>query len=187
MALNSKEGTLMAKKTGTDKPFDARANMGLGGILGGLGNLVEKLAEVAERAEEISKSGEIQGRGKGITGVYGFTVKTGLGGEQGVTGVKVEPFGTIHREKAAGHSPVVEIREPLADIFEEDDHVTIVAEMPGIGVEDLRLELKDDILTLAAEKGDKKYSKEILLPGTFSREKMAIACNNGVVEIKCTK
>jgi HSP20 family protein len=116
--------------------------------------------------------------------VYGFTVKVGLG-DQG--GVKVEPFGTIRQEKTTDHSPVVEIREPLVDVFEEDDHVMIVAEMPGIGVKDLRLELKDDILTLTAEKGDKKYSKEILLPSGLSREKMAIACNNGVVEIKCMK
>jgi HSP20 family protein len=174
----------MVRKKDKEQPFDSRANMGVGGILGGLGNLVEKLAAVAERAEEISKSGEIQGGGKGITGVYGFTVKVGLG-DQG--GVKVEPFGTIHRETATDHSPVVEIREPMVDVFEEDDHVMIVAEMPGIGVKDLRLELKDDILTLTAEKGDKKYSKEILLPSSLSREKMTIACNNGVVEIKCMK
>jgi HSP20 family protein len=157
--------------------------MGLGGILSGLGNLVEKLAEVAERAEEITKSGEIPGSGKRIKGVYGFTVKVGLGDQ----GVKIEPFGTVHQEKADNQSTVVEIREPLVDIFEEGDHVMIVAEMPGIGVEDLRLDLKDDILTLTAEKRDKKYCKEILLPGIFSRERMTIACNNGVVEIKCMK
>jgi HSP20 family protein len=173
----------MVKKRGNDKPFDLRGNMGLGGILGGLGNLVEKLAEVAEKAEEISKSGEIGGSGKGIKGVYGFTVKVGLGDQ----GVKVEPFGTIHQERAANQSTVMEIREPLVDLFEEDDHVMVVAEMPGVGVEDLRLDLKDDILTLTAEKGDKKYSKEILLPGSFARERMIISCNNGVVEIKCMK
>jgi len=173
----------MVKKRGNDKPFDLRANMGLGGILGGLGNLVEKLAEVAERAEEISKSGEIGGSGKGIKGVYGFSVKVGLGDQ----GVKVEPFGTIHQEMGANQSTVVEIREPLVDLFEEDDHVMVVAEMPGVGVEDLRLDLKDDILTLTAEKGDKKYCKEILLPGSFARERMIISCNNGVVEIKCMK
>lgn len=171
------------KDTAKDKPFEVRTNMGLGGILGGLGSLVEKLAEVAERAEEISKSGEFQSAGSTVKGVYGFTVKVGLGDE----GLKVEPFGTIRRDKDGGHSTVSEIREPLVDIFEEDDHVMIVAEMPGIGAQDLRLDLKEDILTLTAEKGDKKYSKEILLPGSFSREKMAVACNNGVLEIKCMK
>jgi HSP20 family protein len=174
----------MVKKSCKDKPDAPRGAQGLGGILGGLGNLVEKLAEVAERAEEFSKNGEIQGGGKAMTGVYGFTVKVGLGDQ----GVKVEPFGTIHRDKTAeGNAPVVEIREPMVDLFEEDDHVTIVAEMPGIGVEDLHLELKDDILTLSAEKRDKKYRKEILLPGIFSRERMSVSCNNGVVEIKCLK
>jgi len=173
----------MVEKSCKDKPGAPRSNLGLGGILGGLGNLVEKLAEVAERAEEFSKNGQIQGGGKGMTGVYGFTVKVGLGDQ----GLKVEPFGTIRRDKASGNSPVTEIREPPVDVFEEDDHVMIVAEMPGIDAQDLRLELKDDILTLTADKGAKKYSKEILLPCGLSREKMTIACNNGVVEIKCLR
>jgi HSP20 family protein len=62
-----------------------------------------------------------------------------------------------------------------------------VAEMPGIGAADVQLEVKDDVLTLSAAKGDKKYRKELLLPGNFSREKMTLSCNNGVVEIKCVK
>jgi HSP20 family protein len=60
-----------------------------------------------------------------------------------------------------------------------------VAEMPGIGVEDVRLEVKDDLLTIYAEKGSKKYRKEVLLPRSYSRDKMLVSCNNGVLEIKC--
>jgi HSP20 family protein len=41
------------------------------------------------------------------------------------------------------------------------------------------------VLTISAEKGDKKYRKEVLLPHPYAREKMQISCNNGMVEIKC--
>jgi HSP20 family protein len=170
-------------KTDKSEPFYIRTNTGLGGFLEGLGNLVEKLAEIAEKAEGISKTGVIQDEEKKVKGVYGFSVKVGLGDQ----GLKVEPFGAVRREKQADQSTVAEIREPLVDIFEEDDHVLIVAEMPGIAVEDLHFELKEDILTLSAGKRDKKYHKEILLPGLFSKEKVTVSCNNGVVEIKCAK
>jgi HSP20 family protein len=82
---------------------------------------------------------------------------------------------------------VQEIREPVVDIFEEEGHVLVVAEMPGICVEDVQIAVQDDLLTITAERGDKKYRKEVLLPASLAREKMQISCNNGVVEIKCVK
>ena len=175
----------MANRKGRDRPPEGGVEGGLGGILRGLGSLVEKLGELAETGRELSKTGEILGTGPGkeIKGIYGFTVKVGLGGE----GVKVEPFGNIRRDEESGRSVVQEIREPAIDVFEERDHTLVVAEMPGIGVGDVRLEVKDDLLTITAEKGEKKYKKEVLLPESFPREKMQVSCANGVLEIRCVK
>jgi HSP20 family protein len=158
---------------------------GFGGILGGLTDLVEKLGELAEKGESLSRAGEVhwEGKEKGTKGIYGFSVKVGLGGEE----VKVEPFGNIHKDRTTGESVVREVREPIVDIFEEDGHTLIVAEMPGISENDVRLEVKDDVLTIFAEKKDKKYCKEVLLPGVYPREKMLVSCNNGMLEIKCFK
>ncbi len=175
----------MAKRKGKDVTPEGGFEAGLGGILKGLGSLVEKLGELAETGRELSQTGEIRGPGSGkeIKGMYGFTVKVGLGGE----GIKVEPFGNIRRDEQSGRSVVQEVREPAVDIFEEQDHTLVVVELPGIGAEDVRLEVKDDLLTITAEKGDKKYKKEVLLPGSFPREKMQMSCGNGVLEIRCVK
>ena len=175
----------MKKRTAKAGPLEGGFDVGLGGILKGLGGLVEKLGELAETGSELSKTGEIRGLGshKDIKGVYGFTVKVGLGGNE----VKVEPFGNIKRDEASGWSVVQEVTEPAVDVFEEADHTLVVAEMPGIGAEDVRLEVKDDVLTIVAERAKKKYRKEVLLPGSFPREKMKVSCTNGVVEIRCVK
>lgn len=175
----------MSKKKDRDDAPEGGFGVGLAGILQGLAGLVEKLGELAEQGGELSRSGEIHGTGKekGLKGVYGFSVKVGLGGE----GLKVEPFGNIGKDKTTGQSRVQEIHEPMVDVFEEEDHTLVVAELPGIGPEDVQIDLKDDILTLSAERGDKKYRKEILLPAVFPREKMTISCKNGIVEIKCVK
>ncbi len=154
---------------------------GLGGIFSGLADLVEKLGDLAEKGGELSRSGEV---GSGETkGVYGFSVKVGLGGE----GVKVEPFGNVAKDKKSGRSVVHEFREPMVDVFDESDHILVVAEMPGIGTEDVRLEITDDVLIIHAEKGDRKYQKEIVLPRSFSREKLKMSCRNGMLKIKCLK
>lgn len=156
---------------------------GLEGMLSGITDLIEKLGDLAEKGEQFSKTAQFQGKGptKDLKGVYGFSVNVGLGGEE----VKIEPFGNIRRDEKSGQTVVQEIREPVVDVFEEEDHTLVVAEMPGIGVEDVRLDVKDDLLTIYAEKGVKKYRKEVLLPRNYPRDKMHVSCNNGVLEIKC--
>jgi HSP20 family protein len=154
---------------------------GLGGFFGGLADLVEKLNDLAETGKQMSGTGEIPDLGKQFKGVYGFNVKVGLGDDK----LKVEPFGNIKKDAKSGQTVVQEVREPLVDIFEEEDHTLVVAEMPGISSGDVKLDLKDDVLTISAKRGDKKYHKEILLPRVVAKEKMIVSCNNGILEIKC--
>ena len=163
---------------------EKKEGLGFAGILKGVTDLVGKLGELADKGEELSKSGTIDfgGKEKDMKGVYGFSVKVGLGGD----GVKVEPFGNIRKDEVSGEPAVQEISEPVVDLFEEKDHILIVAEMPGISTADVQLDVEDDLLILYAEKGEKKYRKEILLPKSYSREKMQITANNGIVEIKCS-
>ena len=161
---------------------------GAGGFLAGLGTVIDQLGKLAEQAEqaggELTKTGELSvGSEKQLKGVYGFSVKSGLGEK----GIKVEPFGNIRRDEAGGQVEVQEIREPMVDVFDEPEHVLIVAEVPGIVQEDVQLELHDDILVLAAEKGEKKYRKEVLLPASFSPDKMSFSCRNGILEVQLAK
>lgn len=159
--------------------------MGLGGFLGGLGTLLEKLGELAEKSEEFRKSGELKEldpEGK-LQGIYGVSIKVGLGDQ----GVKVEPFGNVHKDDRTGKTVVDEVREPMVDVFEEADHVLVVAEMPGIAEEDIGIELHEDILTMSAARGSKKYRKEVLLPATFTQDKMSRTCRNGVLEIRLAR
>lgn len=161
---------------------------GGGGFLAGLGTLIDQCGKLAEQAEkaggELTKSGEFKvSSDKRIKGVYGFSVKSGLGDK----GVKVEPFGNIRRDEERGQVEVQEIREPMVDVFDEAEHVLIVAEVPGIMQADVQLELHEDILVLVAEKGDKKYRKEVLLPASFSSNQMSFSCRNGILEIQLIK
>ena len=169
----------MTKKKGSDK------ETGFGGVFKGLADLIEKLGDLADKGEALKKSeGEFHHRD--VKGVYGFSVKVGLG-DKGGKEVKVEPFGNVRRDEKSGKTVVQEIREPVVDVFEEKDHTLVVAEMPGVSTKDVNLTVKDDLLTIYAEKRDKKYRKEILLPRSYPREKMKMSCNNGILEIKCVR
>ena len=169
-------------ETGKDRHLNNGIGGGLGGILKGLGDLVEKLGDL-EKQGEISKTGSINGPGEQLRGIYGFTVKVGLGDQ----GPRIEPFGNIRRDADSGRTEVQEVREPMVDVFEEEDHLLVLAELPGVGKDDIKVDVKDDVLTVTAERGDKKYRKEVLLPCCVPKSKMQVTCNNGVLEIKCPK
>jgi len=69
-------------KKNDEKKGEGRFDLGLGGILKGFGDLVEKLGELSETGEQLSRNGEIHGAGKEVKGIYGFTVKVGLGDDR---------------------------------------------------------------------------------------------------------
>ncbi len=158
-----------------------------GRILSGLTDIAEKLNEISEKGDTVTKKGEFTFPSKegGVKGVYGFSLKTGLGGKDDA--IKVEPFGNIRKDKKTGEAVVQEIHEPLVDVFEDEDATTLIAEMPGVGPDDIKIDVRDDVLTVSAKKGAKKYRKEVLLSHSPSKDRIKVTCNNGIVTIRCEK
>lgn len=157
--------------------------LGLGGIFKGLGSLLELAEKLAEEAPaELKREGRVGGAGeKGLTAVYGFTLR--VGGEGRPT---VEAFGNVREE--AGKGPVVdEVREPMVDVFDEGDVLVVVAEMPGVAEEDISYEVHGDVLTLSGETGDRKYHKEMLLPASVDGARVSRSHRNGILELKLWK
>jgi HSP20 family molecular chaperone IbpA len=77
-----------------------------------------------------------------------------------------------------------EIREPLTDVFEEDNKVKIFAELPGEEESDIKLDFRKDGFEI---KG-KKFNKTVPLPTeNIDKEKMTKKYKNGVLEITIPK
>lgn len=162
------------KKKGA-RDSDAR----VGGFLGGLTDLIEKLGELAETGRELRESGAV-GDDR-LKAVYGLRVKLGSGG--GAVGV--EPFGNVKIDRKSRRPIVQEVREPMFDVIEERGHVVVVAEMPGVTAKDVSVSVDDDVMSITAERNEKKYRKEVLLPKPVSTKDIKISSNNGIVEIRC--
>jgi HSP20 family molecular chaperone IbpA len=90
---------------------------------------------------------------------------------------------TAHQETPV-EVPVQEVREPAIDIMEEAGYTLILADLPGITKKDVRLALKDEILIIRAARDEKRYYKEVLLPGLNYRNQLKFSCSNGILEVK---
>lgn len=172
----------MINKKKNEKNEDLGIDFGMGGLFKGIEKLVDLAADLKEAGGEIKKEGEIDlsNLKKGMKGVYGFSIKTMTGGRP-----VVESFGNI--KKTPKGPTVEEEREPLTDVFDEKEEVRVYAEMPGVNEEDIKLDLKGDILDILAKSGDKKYHKEILLPVKVKSETLISSYKNGILEVKIRK
>ena len=173
----------MSKDKNSGGKFDFSLNLGgISGIFKGVANLIELIDGMEKSGRtEFTKSGEFAGsEKKGVKGVYGFSVKVGGHGLP-----EVEQFGNI-RESNSG--PVVEdIREPIIDIFLEDKHVVVVAELPGVDESGIVVELKDDILLINGDSKTlhgRRYTKEVLLNVPVKPQSLIKSYKNGILEIK---
>jgi len=156
--------------------------LSLGGLFKGIEKLVDLAAELKEAGGEIKKEGEIDlsHLKKDMKGVFGFSIKSAVGGRP-----VVEPFGNIKRTPKG--PTVEEEREPIADVFDEEEEVRVYAEMPGVNEEDVELDLKGDILDISAQSGDRKYHKEVLLPAKVKPETLTSSYKNGILEVRIKK
>jgi HSP20 family protein len=172
----------MANKKKNEKDEGLGIDFGLGGLFKGIEKLIDLAADLKEAGGEIKKEGEIDlsNLKKGMKGVYGFSIKTMTGGRP-----VVESFGNI--KKTPKGPTVEEEREPLTDVFDEKEEVRVYAEIPGVNEEDIKLDLKGDILDILAKSGDRKYHKEILLPVKVKSETLISSYKNGILEVKIRK
>lgn len=77
--------------------------------------------------------------------------------------------------------------KPLIDILEDDNDIYVVAEFAGFNREDLRIDLKEQKLTLSAEALDRKYHKSLNLPRRVIPSTLCTTYKNGVLEIRLKK
>jgi HSP20 family molecular chaperone IbpA len=77
--------------------------------------------------------------------------------------------------------------KPLIDIFQENNYITVIAEIAGFNKETLKIHVKDQKITLSAKSKDRRYYKSLNLPKVVIPDIMYTKFKNGVLEIKLKK
>ena len=170
---------------------DLSAMLGIGGLFDGVSNLITKFGELAEKGESL-RSATHQGEspsGKKMTTSYGFNVKFGPGNDNDVS-IKPIPRPN-HTSKTPSASPsaatpVPRVREPHVELFDEGDHLLVIAEMPGVSSEDVNLSFVEKMLHIHGTSKVAEFKKELELPKQYGPEQVSITANNGVIEIRLT-
>lgn len=146
-------------------------------LFGELRAFVETLQSAGEEGASVERVLQFGSSDDGTAGVMGVRVETGLG----------DATGTV-RETVASAQPETEdeasaVRRPAVDVYEEDQRVRVVAEMPGVGEEDLDVTVEENALVLSAGTDRRRYWRAVSLPGPVVPGEHTIRVQNGLVEL----
>lgn len=89
-----------------------------------------------------------------------------------------------HRPESVKQRPAV---APPVDVFENKDEVLIVADLPGVAQEALRIDLEEERLVIEAPREGFDYRRSFLMPDGIDREKVSAKLTNGVLRLTLPK
>jgi HSP20 family protein len=108
---------------------------------------------------------------------YGYSMTVGPDGKP-----VVKEYGNVR----PGLLPTSEIREPFVDVIvdKKEKILKIVAEMPGVEKNDIKIEVIGRTVNLDAENGDKKYYTKISIKQKVDEDSVKATYSNGILEVK---
>jgi HSP20 family protein len=111
---------------------------------------------------------------------YGYQVTIGPEGKP-----HLREFGNV-RPSEKGLIEQSTVRQPLVDTtFNEKENIMVItAEMPGITKEDVKVTMEEGLVTIHAEKGNKKYHTEIPVDKELDADSTKASYINGILELK---
>jgi HSP20 family protein len=111
---------------------------------------------------------------------YGYQITIGPEGKP-----HIREFGNI-RPSSKGLIEQSTVRQPLVDtrFNEKENTMVITAEMPGITKEDVKVSMEEGLVTIHAEKGNKKYHTELPVEKELDTDSTKASYINGILELK---
>lgn len=160
-----------------------------------VGELLSSPESARDRLQDLREKLKAAGGKEGLSDDewrQGGSTITGHIRTRGLLGEREFHVGTMGKpgRKATGRpSPEPpEVVEPPVDIFDEGEQVTIVADVPGVALEDLELNVEGRVFSLATKAtAPRSYRKELRLESDVQADSLEATCRNGALEVRVRK
>jgi HSP20 family protein len=112
--------------------------------------------------------------------IFGFQVTIGPDGKPAI-----QRFGN----KMSGQpgEPAGPQLEPIVDVIEEENEVVVVAELPGVEKDEIKVNVKGMTLTIDVNNPERPYHRELVLPAKVKKDQAKSSLRNGVLEVRLKK
>lgn len=167
---------------------DERDILGFNALFKGLDKFINLMADMVENDKDEAEIKGTIGDGlnnKDIMGSYGFKIKLGTDNIRSRVedGIKEAIGRTESNEKKKTSSPL----EPVTDIFDEEDRIIIVMEMPGVALDEIHYNTRGHTVFVSAANKDSSYSKKIELKFIPVFSDISMSLNNSLATMVISK
>ena len=140
----------------------------------------EKIFDEARRMmEEMFKTGvPFKSFEEGKPFIHGFKINMGSNGKP-----QISEFGNRQTKTPEGEPTMSEEVEPLTDIIEADNDVSITVELPGVERDDIDLNVTDNALEIKVDTPQRKYQKTLDLPCDVKPKTTKATYKNGILDV----
>ncbi|HEC75882.1 MAG TPA: Hsp20/alpha crystallin family protein [Thermoplasmatales archaeon] len=165
------------KDKGRD-PFDWFEEWGFEDIFEEFDERFRRMQHYMNRIMKDAMEGKVPSPKEGGPIIYGWSMRIGPDGKP-----HFQEFGNVPT-KTGIHG---EMREPLVDVIESDDKISVTAEVPGVKKEDIDLEITENTLRIKVDTESRKYFKEVELPSEVDADSAKATYQNGVLDVELKK
>ncbi len=141
----------------------------------------DRMREFMDRVTKRAMRGEL-GDGEQGPYVYGFSMRLGPDGKP-----HIEEFGNTRPPKKLetdeGEQYELAEREPLTDVIESKDSISITLEIPGVDKDEVELIVEADVVSINVDTPERRYFKEIPLKARVDPKTSKATYKNGVLDI----
>ena len=141
----------------------------------------ERMREFMDMISKRAARGELS-QGEHGPYVYGFSMRVGPDGKP-----NIQEFGNTKPPKLleSGESEKYELaeREPLTDVMDCDDSISITLEIPGVDKDEIELTVEEDQVSINVDTEKRRYFKEIPLKANVDTKTSKATYKNGVLDI----
>ena len=88
---------------------------------------------------------------------------------------------------ADGKTSLAQVREPRVSIRDENLESVIVAELPGVGEEEIRVNVEEGFIVSLETTGARKYATTVPLSETVNAGSLRKTYQNGLLELRLQK
>jgi HSP20 family protein len=141
-------------------------------------NIEEKVPKDLIKEYETPEGGKVREVGPIV---YGYSMTIGPDGKP-----KIREFGNVKSFAGRGffERPSLSAeREPLVDVSSTDKEIKVVAELPGVKKENIKINAYENTVEIISDDPQRKYHRTIEVPEDIDIESAKSNYNNGILEI----
>jgi HSP20 family protein len=113
--------------------------------------------------------------------IHGYSVTIGPDGVP-----VIREFGNARYPANDAAPQVADALEPLTEVIDGDKEVRVIAEIPGVTHDSIKVSVKGSVLSIDVATNDRKYHKTVELPAVALGAPVS-TYNNGIFEVRLPK